>query len=72
MTADSLILLSYSTENEPQMNKRKRPFDDQYISKGALKGAATGMVIGARFGIHGIAIGAIVGGVTGYVIEGLK
>jgi uncharacterized membrane protein len=69
MTADSLILLSHSLEIELEMNKRKIPFDDRYISKGALKGAATGMVIGARFGVHGIAVGAIIGGVTGYIID---
>lgn len=69
MTADSLILLSHSLEIELEMNKRKIPFDDRYISKSALKGAATGMVIGARFGIHGIAVGAVIGGVTGYIID---
>lgn len=69
MTADSLILLSHSLEIELEMNKRKIPFDDRYISKGALKGAATGIVIGARFGIHGIAIGATLGGITGYFLD---
>ena len=69
MTADSLILLSYSLEIELEMNKRRIPFDDQYISKGALKGAVTGIAIGSRFGIYGVAIGATLGGITGYVIE---
>lgn len=40
------------------------------ISGKALKGAATGALIGARFGPQGIAIGAIAGGVLGFLLEG--
>jgi hypothetical protein len=36
----------------------------------ALKGAATGALIGARFGPQGIVIGAIAGGVLGFLLEG--
>ena len=54
------------------MKKTKLPFDDKNISKGAMKGALTGMAIGYRFGPYGIAIGATLGGITGYVIEELK
>jgi phage tail tape-measure protein len=35
--------------------------------KGALKGAATGIVIGRFFGPAGMVTGAIVGGTLGYV-----
>jgi hypothetical protein len=36
-------------------------------AKGALKGAATGIVIGRCFGPMGVAAGALIGGTFGYV-----
>lgn len=57
------------------MTKRKLIIMSNEISTGstsdkALKGAATGALIGARFGPQGIAIGAIAGGVLGFLLEG--
>lgn len=40
------------------------------VSYGALKGATSGALIGARFcGPHGIVIGAAIGGVVGYIFD---
>ncbi len=42
---------------------------DKHLSSITMKGATTGMLIGARFGPKGIIIGACIGGVIGFVID---
>lgn len=54
------------------MEKLKTTFDKQYLSKTAIKGATTGIVIGSRFGFYGMAVGAVIGGLTGFAIEEIK
>ncbi|MGK0270851.1 MAG: putative membrane protein [Cocleimonas sp.] len=43
--------------------------DNGVLSNGAVKGATTGILIGARFGPQGMAVGAIIGGVVGFVMD---
>jgi len=42
---------------------------DNVISGAALKGAASGAIIGARFGPQGIVIGAALGGIVGFIFD---
>jgi uncharacterized membrane protein len=43
---------------------------DNVISNSAIKGAVTGALIGARFfGPPGIAIGATIGGLAGFILD---
>lgn len=39
------------------------------ISNGAMKGATTSGLIGARFGPQGIVIGTAVGGIIGFIFD---
>jgi len=57
-----------SITNERVLNMRNELTTENTSGK-AMTGATTGALIGARFGPQGIAIGAIAGGVIGFLLD---
>lgn len=51
------------------MKKFENDLNNKHLSSMAMKGATTGIVIGARFGPQGVIIGACIGGVIGLIID---
>ena len=51
------------------INENRAGISIKPSSSGALKGAATGALIGCRFGPVGLAVGTGIGGVLGYLFD---
>lgn len=51
------------------MRNNHYPLTDKHLSSITMKGATTGMLIGARFGPKGVILGACIGGVTGWLLS---